>query len=219
MVARSGLGFDESGKGKNLRLRPLHPDLFQNRLELLAEPTKGRSRLPNIDHAPAARHRPGNVCEHPSNWPVGKSLSSSFQYHLDALFVFSPRSRAAKFKKNSNGHGIAPVPVILKAYQRILVNTALLPKSGSVRCKSRCPLWANSGLMQRGKKDSYSITSSAVNKSFVGMVRPSALAAFKFITNSYPVGCWKGRSPGFSPRKIRSTYEAAPRYSAIRSVP
>jgi hypothetical protein len=22
---------------------------------------KGRSRLPNIDHAPAARHRPGNV--------------------------------------------------------------------------------------------------------------------------------------------------------------
>jgi hypothetical protein len=79
----------------------------------------GKGTAPNIDHAPAARHRPGNVCEHPSNWPVGKSLSSAFQYHLDALFVFSPRSRAAKFKKNSNGHGIVPVPVILKAYQRI----------------------------------------------------------------------------------------------------
>ena len=64
VLARSTeLGFDESGEGKNLRPRPLHSDLFQNRLELLTKLVKGRSRLPNIDHAPAARHRPGNVRE------------------------------------------------------------------------------------------------------------------------------------------------------------
>jgi hypothetical protein len=43
VLAGSELGFDESGEGENLRRRPLHPDLFQNRLELLAKPIKGRS--------------------------------------------------------------------------------------------------------------------------------------------------------------------------------
>ena len=64
VLARSTeLGFDEFGEGKNRRPHPLHSDLFQNRLELLTKLVKGRSRLPNIDHAPAARHRPGNVRE------------------------------------------------------------------------------------------------------------------------------------------------------------
>src|SRR5262245_29688942 len=71
VVAGSELGFDESGEGKDLRLRPLHPNLFQNRLELFAEPIKGGSRLPNIDHAPPARHRSGNVCKYSPNRPVG----------------------------------------------------------------------------------------------------------------------------------------------------
>src|SRR5262245_27146938 len=71
VVAGSELGFYESGEGKNLRLRPLHPNLFQNRLELLPEPVKGDSRLPNIDHAPPARHRSGNVCKYSPNRPVG----------------------------------------------------------------------------------------------------------------------------------------------------
>jgi hypothetical protein len=57
------LGFDKSGEGKNLRSHPLHSDLFQNRFELLTKLVKGRSRLPDIDHATAARHRPGNVRE------------------------------------------------------------------------------------------------------------------------------------------------------------
>ena len=34
------------------------------------------------------------------------------------------------------------------------------PESGHVQCTSSCPLWANSGLMQRSK-DRYSTTSSA----------------------------------------------------------
>src|SRR5262245_32577436 len=51
----------------------------------------------------------------------------------------------------------------------------------------------------------HSITSSAVNKRFGGIVRPRALAVLRLITSSYLVGSWKGRSPAFSPRKMRST--------------
>src|SRR5262249_2607441 len=65
----------------------------------------------------------------------------------------------------------------------------------------------------------HSITSSAVNKSVGGIVRPSVLAVLRLITRSYLVGCWKGRSLAFSPRRIRSTYDAAPRYCSTRSVP
>ena len=144
MVAGSELGFDESGEGENLRLRPLHPDLFQNRLELLAEPIKGRSRLPNIDHPPAARHRPGNVCEHSPNWPVGKLLSSSFQYHLDAFFVFSPCRRTAKFKKDPNGHGMSPCSNNLESLSANTGERSSPPESGHVRCKYQCPLRARS---------------------------------------------------------------------------
>jgi hypothetical protein len=43
VLAGSELGFDESGEGENLRRCPLHSDLCQNRLELLAKPIKGRS--------------------------------------------------------------------------------------------------------------------------------------------------------------------------------
>ena len=38
-----------------------------------------------------------------------------------------------------------------------------------------------------------------------GTVRPSALAVFRLITNSYLVGACTGRSAGFSPLRMRST--------------
>src|SRR5262244_201729 len=65
----------------------------------------------------------------------------------------------------------------------------------------------------------HSITSSARASRVGGTSSPSVLAVFKLITRSYLVGCWKGRSPAFSPRRIRSTYDAARRYSSTRSVP
>jgi hypothetical protein len=37
---------------------------------------------------------------------------------------------------------------------------------------------------------------------------PSAFAVLLFITSSYLVGCWTGRLAGFSPRSIRSMYDA-----------
>src|SRR5262245_37254374 len=51
----------------------------------------------------------------------------------------------------------------------------------------------------------HSITSSARASTVVGMSRPSALAVFRLMTNSYLVGAWTGKSAGFSPLRMRST--------------
>jgi hypothetical protein len=59
-------------------------------------------------------------------------------------------------------------------------------------------LGAKSGLMQHSKMDRYSITSSARARSG-GTVMPSAFAVLRLITGSNLVGCWTGRSAGFSP--------------------
>jgi hypothetical protein len=53
--------------------------------------------------------------------------------------------------------------------------------------------------------ESYSITSSARESSAGGISRPSALAVFWLIASSYLVGACTGRSPGFSPLRMRST--------------
>jgi hypothetical protein len=55
----------------------------------------------------------------------------------------------------------------------------------------------------------YSITSSARASNAGGTVRPRALAVLRLITNSYLVGACAGRSAGFSPFRMRSTYPAA----------
>src|SRR5205823_6123222 len=51
----------------------------------------------------------------------------------------------------------------------------------------------------------HSITSSALASSGSGMVRPSALAVLRLTTRSYLVGSCTGRSPGFTPLRMRST--------------
>src|SRR5262249_38499999 len=57
----------------------------------------------------------------------------------------------------------------------------------------------------------HSITSSARASSVGGTVRPSACAVIRLMTSSNFVACSTGRSPGFAPRKILSTYSAARR--------
>ncbi len=57
----------------------------------------------------------------------------------------------------------------------------------------------------------HSITSSVRASSEMGGSRPSALAALRLMTNSNLVACWTGRSPGFSPLRMRSTYDGARR--------
>src|SRR5438445_3773427 len=52
-----------------------------------------------------------------------------------------------------------------------------------------------------------------------GIVRPSALAVFKLMTNSNRVGCSTGRSAGFAPLRILSTKVAARRTKSRRFAP
>ena len=51
----------------------------------------------------------------------------------------------------------------------------------------------------------HSMTSSARAESDGGIVRPSALAVFKFSNKSTLVDCSTGRSPGLAPARIRPT--------------
>ena len=58
------------------------------------------------------------------------------------------------------------------------------------------------------------MTLSALTSTFGGIVSPICLAALRFITNSNFVGSSTGRSAGFVPFKILSTYTAARRYAS-----
>src|SRR6516225_1742980 len=57
----------------------------------------------------------------------------------------------------------------------------------------------------------HSMTSSARASSIGGTSMPSALAVAKLITSSNLVGSWTGRSPGFSPFRMRPAYAPAAR--------
>src|SRR5262249_10082790 len=65
----------------------------------------------------------------------------------------------------------------------------------------------------------HSITSSARASTDVGTSRPSALAVLRLITSSYSVGAWPGRSAGFAPLRMRSTYPAAGRNGSMSLAP
>src|SRR5262249_34702337 len=65
----------------------------------------------------------------------------------------------------------------------------------------------------------HSITSSARAGRLSGTSRPSAFAVLRLMTSSYFVGVCTGRSAGFSPLRIRSTYPATSRYWSTRPGP
>src|SRR3954471_2825240 len=65
----------------------------------------------------------------------------------------------------------------------------------------------------------HSITSSARKRSAVGISMPIAFAVFRFMTNSYLVGCSIGRSTGFVPLRMLPVYLANRRMFAARLAP
>src|SRR5262245_52182643 len=60
----------------------------------------------------------------------------------------------------------------------------------------------------------HSVTSLARASRVGGISRPSAFAVLRLFTSSYLVGACSGRSPGFAPLRIRSTYPVALRYGS-----
>ena len=79
--------------------------------------------------------------------------------------------------------------------------------------------WVRTRLVHRSEAGCHSITSSARTSNVGETVRPSVLAVLRFITSSNFVGCWTGRSAGFAPFKMASTYMAARRTRSVKSVP
>src|SRR5262249_16248940 len=71
---------------------------------------------------------------------------------------------------------------------------------------------------QGGHPPHHSITSSAATSTPGGTVKPSVLAVLRLTTVSYLVGVCTGRSAGLTPRRMRSTYDAACRQWSVRTV-
>src|SRR5215468_2640076 len=65
----------------------------------------------------------------------------------------------------------------------------------------------------------HSITSSASARSLSGILRPSALAVLRLMTNSNLTGASTGKSAGLAPFRMRSTYEAVRRKMSYTSGP
>jgi hypothetical protein len=86
------------------------------------------------------------------------------------------------------------------------------PQSGHRLRALGCPLSANSGQSALQQKECrYSITSvaSAINDG--GIVRSSAFAVLRLMTNSNFVASMTGRLAGFSPLSMRAVYDPASR--------
>src|SRR6516164_7488954 len=85
------------------------------------------------------------------------------------------------------------------------VNVRFTPNSGHSLSLLGCPLCAKTRQDAPQQMGPYSITSSARASSAGGRGSPSAFAVLRLIASSYLVGNSTGRSPGFSPLRIRAT--------------
>jgi hypothetical protein len=129
------------------------------------------------------------------------SLNLACQDHVPA---FPQRSQPSLLTTAARG-GLRPAPDCRprRALLHLSYSSAPLHAHGAfvthapVRPLPRASRWASVGL-----KSGHSITSSARARINGGIVRPSALAVLRLTTSSNVVGCWTGRSAGFSPFRI-----------------
>jgi len=135
-------------------------------------------------------------------WPIGRAPRISSSGPRRALDFPSCTSRACDDASRISSDSCKGWCSYSRRNETVVRFTL---ESGHVQCTHRCPLRANSGHCERN----YSITASARVINVGGSVRPRTLAVVRLMTNSNVVGCWTGRSPGFAPRRILSTYSAA----------
>src|SRR5262249_48324298 len=132
--------------------------------------------------------------------PVAVTLRPSILH--DEILAFHP-SEVAQSLSNCVGIGSAigsgPRPEHTDAMNLPgLVGSAGKPGGGN-----------QEGKKQRQSTARHWMTMSARATSDCGIVMPSAFAVFSLTTSSNVVGCSTGRSAGFAPRRILSTYTAA----------
>src|SRR5262245_62026011 len=111
---------------------------------------------------------------------------------------------AARFRPQGSPHRVTTGRT-----QREHFKSAYPPESRHDRAEPPLPSRAISGREQSQQGSSYSITSSARASSVSGTVIPSALAVFILMTSLKRVGCSTGKSAGWAPLRILSTYTAA----------
>src|SRR6516162_2983860 len=101
---------------------------------------------------------------------------------------------------------IAEVAQAVQRWQGLVRENTDFPKvAGRLRKGSDRPRNDRAAEQRDEIAPPHSITSSASARRVGGTVRPSVLAVLRLMTNSYLVGACTGKSPGFSPLKIRST--------------
>jgi hypothetical protein len=165
-----------------------------------AEPTTPADRAgAHVDCFPAHAAFP--------KWQEGRHPHCHFRGLLRLYSRYGPPDRSAAqrrpLSRGSNPCGYPHEPLVSYRINRQLSGWNLPPlmiRAFGAHCHNRT---------RADAAKSYSITSSARASSVGGTSRPNTLAVFKLMTNSYLVGACTGRSPGFAPLIIRSTYPAA----------
>ena len=120
---------------------------------------------------------------------------------LMAIEAFLSRKDLSPFRTGLWAAG----PIGADATRRMAANLRVSLAKASEQSAVHASYVAGVGSIHNLKRHYYSMTSSARSKIDCGTVRPSALAVLRFTTISNLVGNCTGRSPGFSPRRMRST--------------
>src|SRR4029077_2224310 len=112
---------------------------------------------------------------------------------------------------DGEAHGVTPSGIMGRIVRRTRYDCNWVERPSSA-----LPPKADVGELQKSR---YSITSSAAFSRRSGTSRPSAFAVFRLMINGTLTGIWIGRSPGFSPLRMRSMYSAACGYCGAKSGP
>jgi hypothetical protein len=150
----------------------------------------------------------------PTRPPASPSGSQSF--HLSAGFIFQRFSVPSQIAPHHHGFqpdgcrrfigGIVEMEQILSGSDWLRV--VCFRQLRTWQCTRCGRQWANCGPRRNAANWvplPYSITSVARSRMDGGTARPSVLAVLRFTAISNLVGNCTGRSPGFSPRRMRST--------------
>jgi len=103
-------------------------------------------------------------------------------------------------------------------HQPLRTSTSCVASAGAAMSSSGRTTLSGLGC-RRPAHDHHSSTSSARTRSDAGTAMPRRRATPRLSTSSYRVGCSKGMSAGFAPRRIRSTAAALRSYISRASRP
>jgi len=127
-------------------------------------------------------------------------------------------SSIVTIKSNSSLRPVSELGGHFRKSALVSARSVLPPQADSVRWTSQVRKVPTSTPAPQ-QLEPYSSTSSAINRNSRFIVSPSSLAVFKLTSSSNLVGCSTGRSAGFAPFRILSTYVAARRFRSARFDP